>query len=112
VGFGSVAAVRGRSRNVAYSASKRALQSLFESLRHAEESHGIAVTFYCLGYMNTSMAYGQRLPFPPISPASVAERVVRRLGRDTGTRFVPRYWRWVAMVLRALPWWIFGRLRF
>ena len=34
VGFGSVAALRGRSGNVQYAAAKRALESYFESLRH------------------------------------------------------------------------------
>jgi len=48
VAFGSVAAVRGRRRNVAYSAAKRALQSFFESLRHACVGSSITVQFCML----------------------------------------------------------------
>jgi NAD(P)-dependent dehydrogenase (short-subunit alcohol dehydrogenase family) len=46
VAWGSVAAVRGRRRNVAYSAAKRALQSFFESLRHACVGSSVTVQFY------------------------------------------------------------------
>ena len=49
VAFGSVAAVRGRRRNVAYSAAKRALQSFFESLRHACVGSSVTVQFYVVG---------------------------------------------------------------
>jgi len=48
VAFGSVAAVRGRRRNVAYSAAKRALQSFFESLRHACVGSSVTVQFCML----------------------------------------------------------------
>ena len=56
VGFGSVAALRGRGRNVAYAAAKRALQSFFESLRHACADSQIMVQFYILGFMETEQA--------------------------------------------------------
>ena len=48
VAWGSVAAVRGRRRNVAYSAAKRALQSFFESLRHACVGSSVTVQFCML----------------------------------------------------------------
>jgi short-subunit dehydrogenase len=112
VGFGSVAATRGRSRNVAYSAAKRALESHFESLRHACEARGIVVTLYVVGFMDTNQAFSQRLLLRPSQPARLAERVCRELGRRRGKNYLPRWWRIATAVLRALPWPVFRRMRF
>jgi short-subunit dehydrogenase len=54
VGFGSIAAIRGRGRNLAYGAAKRALGSYFESLNLLGAAAGIAVQFYVLGYLDTA----------------------------------------------------------
>jgi short-subunit dehydrogenase len=112
-GFGSVAAARGRGRNVVYAASKRALESYFESLRHAADARGVRVFFYVLGYMDTALAFGKPLPFPAADPADVAARVVADLARGKGgTRHLPAWWAPIGAVVRALPWAIFRRMRF
>jgi short-subunit dehydrogenase len=111
-GFGSVAAVRGRGRNVVYAASKRALESHFESLRHALEPRGIRVFFFVLGYMDTALAYGKTVPFPKADPAAVAEAVVRALGGNGGRRHLPGWWGAITFAVRALPWTVYKRMRF
>ena len=110
VGFGSVAAIRGRRRNAAYSAAKRALRSYFESLRHALGGSGITVQFYVLGYLDTNLAFGRRTLLPSGSAARLAEAVVRQRGRDFGCRFYPRFWRAADLLIRALPWAIWRKL--
>ncbi len=112
VGFGSVAAIRGRSSNVVYSAAKRGLESYFESIRHRAASSGICVQFYRLGYVATQMSYGRRMPFPIATPEKVAEHVVRNLDRDISRSHFPRFWAAIDVVLRALPWFVFRRLQF
>lgn len=110
VGFGSVAAVRGRSSNAAYAASKRALESYFESLRHALCATNIRVQFYVLGYLDTNLAFGVETSLPRAAPERLAQRVLRNLPLDFGSAFYPWFWRPVSLVLRALPWVIFRRL--
>lgn len=112
IGFGSVAAVRGRSRNVVYAAAKRALESAFESYRHRAEKHGVTVAFYVLGYVDTSLAYGKRLPLPKARPSAIAREVRRRRASARGRHYLPRFWSPLALVLRLLPWRIFRRLDF
>ena len=112
VGFGSVAAARGRSRNVVYSAAKRALESYFESLRHAEEACGIAVALYVVGFMDTNQAFGRQLRLPLARPEHVARRVRNELGRRRGRSHLPRWWWPVTCALRALPWPAYRRMRF
>jgi len=112
VAFGSVAAVRGRRRNVSYSAAKRALQSFFESLRHVCVGSNVRVQFYVLGYMDTTLAGGLRTRIPKGDPEVLSVRVLRNLGRDVGVVYYPSFWRPAAFALRHTPWWIFKRMSF
>ncbi len=111
VGFGSIASFRGRSRNAAYAASKRAMESYFESLRHWAGSADVAVRFYIPGYLDTNLAFGQKLPFRAASPQRLA-RLVRADTGQTRTRYYPSYWSFIGLVLRMLPWRLYGRLKF
>lgn len=111
VGFGSVAALRGRGTNVAYAAAKRGLESYFESLRFRTSFTPVRVQFYRLGYVDTHLTFGRKLlPLPMISPETVAKRVVRNLNHDV-SRFLPGFWWGIAILLRLLPWSIFRRIK-
>ncbi len=110
VGFGSVAAVRGRTRNAAYGAAKSALMTYFESLRHWAGAEGIAVRFYIPGYLDTNLAFGQHLPFSPADTRSLARRVRADSGL-TCTRYFPAYWRYIGWLLLLLPWSIYRGLK-
>jgi len=112
VGFGSVAAIRGRGANVVYSAAKRGLESYFESLRHLTARSRVRTQFYRLGYVATQQSFGRRLLFPPAAPASVAEAVLDNLGSDRGVTYLPRYWSVIGCVVRSMPWPIFKWLDF
>ena len=111
-GFGSVAATRGRGSNIIYAASKRALESFFESLRHRCVGTGVVVQFYVLGYLDTALSYGRRTPLRPGAPEALSMLVLRKLGSDVGVVYYPGVWRWVTVILRLLPWPIFKRLSF
>jgi short-subunit dehydrogenase len=110
VGFGSVAAARGRSYNVVYSAAKRALESYFESLRHTLSERGIRVQFYIPGFLDTNLAYGVRTPLPKADPHRLADTVVRQLGKDVGVRYFPAWWRPICLALKLTPWWLVRRM--
>jgi short-subunit dehydrogenase len=112
VGFGSVAATRGRSRNAAYSAAKRALASYFESLRHALSQSNVIVQFYILGYLDTNLAFNQRTLLPRAAPERLANAVYQRRLSDFGTTYYPRLWYPVCLLLRMLPWFLFRRMSF
>ncbi|WP_320535194.1 SDR family NAD(P)-dependent oxidoreductase [Robbsia andropogonis] len=112
VGFGSIASSRGRSNNVVYSAAKRALESFFESLRHATTGSCIRVHFIKLGYVATQQTFGKKLLFPVVSPQRVAQHAIKVASRDRGPHYYPGYWLAVTTVLKYLPWRLFKRLRF
>jgi decaprenylphospho-beta-D-erythro-pentofuranosid-2-ulose 2-reductase len=110
IGFGSVAAIRGRTRNAAYAASKRALMTYFESLRHWAGKEDIAVRFYVPGYLATNLAFGQKVPLPLADPRRLARLVRKDTGRSC-TRYFPGYWRLIAGLLPLVPWRIYQRLK-
>jgi short-subunit dehydrogenase len=112
VGFGSVAAERGRGSNIVYAAAKRGLSSFFESIRHKVAGTGIKIHFYQMGYMKTSQTFGKRLPFPAACPHRAAQQVVANLDRDRGTVYLPGFWRWICCALRMTPWAVYKKLRF
>lgn len=110
--FSSIAAAAPRGRNMVYGASKAALEYYGRALRHSLKNTGAVVQIYGLGYVDTAMSFGQDLKLPVADPADVAEHVVRHLGRDVGLVYYPRFWRWVTLVLRHLPWTLYRRLDF
>lgn len=112
VGFGSIAAIRGRKANVVYSAAKRGLESYFESLRHITADSGVRVQYYQLGYVATQQSFGQRLLFPAVTPQRVAQEVVRNINKDLGKAFFPRYWALIALAVSSVPWRIYKKLNF
>lgn len=110
--FGSVAAIRGRGRNVVYAGAKRALVSLYESLRQRYRPRELRVQFYELGFMATNLTYGMKLPLPVAEPDDVARVVVRGLQRRASfRRSVPRWWTLVRWIVRALPWTMYRRMK-
>ena len=110
--FGSVAAIRGRGKNVVYAGAKRALVSLYESLRQRYRPRDLRVQFYELGFMATNLTYGMKLPLPVAKPDDIARVVVRGLKRRASfRRSVPRWWGLVALIVRALPWFIYRRMK-
>jgi short-subunit dehydrogenase len=111
VGFGSVAAARGRGANLVYAASKRALQTYFEGLRHACADTSIAVSFHVLGYLDTNLAFGRRTLLPRADPARLAARVVGGLGHVQGLMYYPRAWRLVSVLLPLVPFAVYKRMK-
>lgn len=112
VGFGSIAAVRGRRSNIIYSAAKRALASYFESLGHLLWKSGVGVQFYQMGYIDTQQSFGRRLLFPKCSPEAAAQFVVAHLNSGFALRNYPRFWSLITLAVRYLPWTLFKRLNF
>jgi short-subunit dehydrogenase len=109
--FGSIAAVRGRGRNVVYAAAKRGLMSLYESLRQRYRPDELRVQLYQLGFLATNLTHGMELPAAPADPAVVARTVVRRLKRGSSLRYLPEKFELIAWIMRLLPWFVYRRMR-
>ena len=103
VGFGSISAYLGRNLNPYYSASKRALESHFESLGFLSKKTGLKIQFYVLGYVDTNLAFGKKLKLPKGSPKKLAKIVHKNRNSKFQKIFFPRWWGLVAMILNIVP---------
>lgn len=110
IGFSSIAAIRGRNKNVVYSSSKCALESYFESLSMLMYGSNVIVKYFRLGYIDTYQSYNKLLFFPKTSPKIVARHIVRNLNKNRLISYYPRYWRAAAILIRLLPLRIFKNL--
>jgi len=109
----SVAGDRGRARVGVYGASKAGLDSLLSALRQRMQPSGVRVLTLKPGFVDTPMTAA--LPHTPLyaSAARVGGGIVRAVdsGRD-GVVYLPWWWRFVMLVVKALPESVFKRLSF
>ncbi len=68
------------------------------------------VQFSVLGFLDTGVMAEEKTPLSKGDPTRLADRVIEGLGRDRGLTYFPRWWRWVMLVLRLLPWPIYAQL--
>ena len=111
VGFGSVAAARGRRVNLVYASAKRALQTYLEGLRHACAGSRVRVQFWIPGYLDTNLAFGRAAALARASPEALAARVVARLPDGDLVLYHPRWWRLVCAAAPRVPFSVFKRLK-
>jgi short-subunit dehydrogenase len=110
--FSSVAGERGRKPVVLYGAAKAGLSRYLEGLDHRYRAQGLRTVCVKPGFVRTSMTDG--LPAPPFAgdPEGVAPRVLRAIERGQPVVYVPPMWRWVMLVVRALPRAVMRRVAF
>jgi len=110
VGISSVAGDRGRRGNPAYCASKAALDTYLEALRHRLVRSRVAVVTVKPGPVDTRMSAGvRRRPFL-ISADRAAREILAAARRGTPVAYVPRVWRPIMFAVRSLPHALFARL--
>ena len=108
---GSIAGDRGRKGNPAYSASKAALDTYLEGLRHRLHGTGVRVTTVKPGYVRTRMLADNARTFPPsITAEDAAQRIARGLEGHRDVFYVPSWWAMVSWGLRLTPRFLFKRI--
>jgi short-subunit dehydrogenase len=110
--FSSVAGDRARRSNYAYGASKAGLSAFLDGLDLAYRDRGVRVLCVKPGFVKTTMTDG--LPKPPFAadPKTVADAVVRAMDRGQHEVYAPGVWRWIMLVIGALPRAVLRRMRF
>jgi len=103
VGFGSVSSAVGRDVNTIYAASKRGLESLFESLAITALSSKIKIQFYTIGYLDSNLAYGRKLLLPKGSTNKLAKIVYKNLEKNYKKIYYPSWWVVIVIIIKILP---------
>jgi decaprenylphospho-beta-D-erythro-pentofuranosid-2-ulose 2-reductase len=106
----SIAGERGRRTNFVYGAAKAALNTYCQGLRALLLPNGVGVLTIKLGYMDTRLAYGVAPAAMTCSPRYAARSIHQAIERRRMVVYVPAFWRWISIILRAIPERIFLRL--
>ena len=103
VGFGSMASALGRKENIIYSASKRALNSYFESLSVSVNKKSINIQFYILGYLDTNLAFDKNLLLPKSSTKQIALKVFKNINKKNLRKYYPIWWGIINYLINIIP---------
>ena len=110
--LGSVAGDRGRQSNYVYGSAKSALAAYLQGLRNRLHHAGVHVLTVKPGFVDTAMTWGLVTDSPlTVSPERAAATIVRALRRRKNIVYVPWRWRIIMAIIRAIPEWLFKRLR-
>ena len=110
--FGSVAGDRARRSNYLYGASKAGLAVFLDGLDLAYRERGVRALCVKPGFVRTAMTAG--LPVPPFAgePDAVAAACWRAMDAGRHDVYAPGVWRWIMLVIRALPRAVLRRVQF
>ncbi len=112
VGLSSVAGERGRVGNPSYNASKAALTCYLEAMRNRLSRYGVNVLTAKPGFVDTDMILGAKGTFWVIPAEQAAADICRAIRKRRQEVYTPARWRWVMLIVRNIPSFIFRRLIF
>ncbi|MEO0169225.1 MAG: SDR family NAD(P)-dependent oxidoreductase, partial [candidate division WOR-3 bacterium] len=113
VAISSVAGDRGRAKNFVYGSAKAGLTQYLSGLRAKMFKKGVGVITIKPGFVDTPMTKDLDIPKPLLStPERVAKDIFKAIKRGKDVVYTPYYWRFIMLVVRAIPEWIFKRLEF
>lgn len=112
VGLSSIAGDRGRVGSPVYNTSKAALDTYLEALRNRLSRRGVAVTTIKLGFVDTELLKNAAKTFWVISPEEAAAHILAVAREGGQVVYIPRRWKLVSLIVRAIPSPIFRRLNF
>ena len=103
IGFGSISSTIGRNVNTVYAASKRGLESLFESLSITALNSELKIQFYNIGYLDTNLSYGKKLLLPKGSTKKLAKIVYKNLNKNYKKIYYPSWWAIIVAIIKIIP---------
>lgn len=108
----SVAGDRGRASNFVYGSSKAAISSFVSGMRARLARTKITLITVKPGMVATAMT--AHLPRSPLmaTAARVADDIIAAVVNKREVLYTPWFWRWIMLVIRCLPEFIFKKLRF
>ena len=98
----SVAHLVPRADVVAYGSAKAALSFALQSMMRSERYRHVRIIEARLGWVDTRMSIGRTVPALTISPQAAGERMVKVATGSAGTRYIPGWWRLLALAAPAI----------
>lgn len=106
----SIAGDRGRRLNPGYNTSKAGLTTYMEALRNRIARYGVTVTTVKPGFIDTDLLAHASKTMWVVSPESAAQQIWKAIRRKKQTVYMPKRWRYVMLVIKYMPSFLFRRL--
>ena len=110
VGIGSVAGDRGRIGNYVYGAAKAGFHTYLSGLRNRLTRCGGHVVTVKPGFVDTAMTWGLSGMFLVATPDSVARDILNAVSKKKNVIYTPFFWRYIMLIIRAIPEAIFKKM--
>ncbi len=110
VGVASVAGDRGRVGNYVYGAAKAGFATYLSGLRNRLTRSGGHVVTVKPGFVDTAMTWGLEGMFLVAPPEAVADAILSAVNNRRNVIYTPFFWRYIMMIIRAVPEPIFKKL--
>jgi len=112
VGISSVAGERGRVGNPSYNTSKAALTCYLEALRNRLTRHGVNILTVKPGPVQTDLVKDAKNLLFLIPPEQAANDIYSAMRKRKQEIYTPARWRWIMLIIRNIPSFIFRKLTF
>lgn len=106
----SVAGDRGRGSNYVYGSAKSAVTAFTSGLRNRLSKVGVAVVTIKPGFVDTPMTAHIKKNALFAKPEAVGKRIYQAMVKGEAVVYVPWFWQYVMMIIRAVPEGIFKKL--
>lgn len=111
VGVSSVAGLRGRQSNYMYGSAKAGFTAYLSGLRNRLFKSGVHVMTVLPGFMRTKMTEGLPLPGPlTTDPDKAASIIYKGLLKKKNCIYVSWIWKYIMLIIRNIPEFIFKKL--
>lgn len=108
----SVAGDRGRQSNYYYGAEKGAVSIFLQGMRGSLLKHNIQVIDIKPGFVDTPMTDHISKGALWSSPDKVAACMIKGIDKNRSTVYAPGYWRFIMLIVKSIPEFIFKHLKF
>ena len=110
IGISSVAGDRGRQSNYFYGSAKGAFTLYLQGLRNRLSTSGVHVMTVRLGFVDTRMTFGMETGIPIASPEAISHAIVVHQRKGANDIYLPKFWRGIMGVIKAIPEGVFKKL--
>lgn len=107
----SVAGDRGRQSNYLYGAAKGMLSIFLQGLRNRLYKSGVSVLDIKPGFVDTPMTADFKKGLLWSNPEAVAHGIVKAIDKRKAVVYLPWFWKYIMLVIRAIPENYFKRLK-
>ncbi|MDH3346672.1 MAG: SDR family oxidoreductase [Desulfobulbaceae bacterium] len=106
----SVAGDRGRQSNYIYGAAKGMVTIFLQGLRNRLQNSGVQVMTIKPGFVDTPMTVDFKKGLLWASPDQVASDIIKGIDKKCDTLYTPFFWRYIMLIIKAIPENIFKKL--